>query len=117
MSTRLWRFYVGYTDTRTFAGYSRGGLWLFGAISPVVSPPYGSYLLSPFFSRAMRITWHSFCVFVPPAPNVSMLAFREWTERVFIIIDTIWPSRQVRALRFENGLNVKRLRVGGKRFR
>ena len=36
---------------------------------------------------------------------------------MFIIIDTIWPSRQVRALRFENGLNVKRLRVGGKRFR
>ena len=46
-----------------------------------------------------------------------MLAFREWTERVIIIIDTLSPSRQVRALRFESGLNVKRLRVGGKRSR
>ena len=30
----------------------------------------------------------------------SMLAFREWTEQLITIIDTLWPSRQVRALRF-----------------
>ena len=33
------------------------------------------------------------------------LRFEKWTERVVILIDTLAPSRQVRALRFESELN------------
>ena len=35
----------------------------------------------------------------------SLLAFREWTERVIIIIDALWPTQQVGALRFESEQN------------
>ena len=46
--------------------------------------PYGSYLLSPFFSRAMRITWHRFCVSVPNVSAVPVDAcVSGWTEQVF----------------------------------
>ena len=116
-------------------------LWLFSwwamvTISPVASPPYGSYLLVSLCSNlSLCLSWlcrywrQAACVSpgtdsacscypCPMCPqSQSMLAFREWTERVIIIIDTLWPSQQVRALRFESRLNVKRLRVGGKRFR
>ena len=35
----------------------------------------------------------------------SILAFREWTERVIIIIDALLPTQQVGALCFESELN------------
>ena len=42
----------------------------------------------------------------PMSPqSQSMLAFREWTERVIIIIDALWPTQQVVALRFESEPN------------
>ena len=42
----------------------------------------------------------------PMSPqSQSMLAFREWTERVIIIIDALLPTQQVGALCFESELN------------
>ena len=137
-----WRWYDVLAMVVLVVGY--GCLVLFPLWRPLLMVPICSSLLSSFFSRAhvslcsnlsLCLSWlcrywrQAACVSpgtdsacschpCPMCPqSQSMLAFREWTERVIIIIDTLWPSRQVRALRFESGLNVKRLRVGGKRFR